>query len=330
MVQVVSTSALPIDLAAQVTAALPGAVVRVPARGHVGVTDVDLREADAVVCLLLDRIDAGVLARAPKLRVVANCAVGFDNVDLAAATAAGVAVTNTPDVLTEATAELAFALLLAVARRIGEGERLVRAGAWRGWALDQLIGVGLLGKTLGIVGFGRIGQALARRALGFGMRVVYADPAGAAAATAMPGVQAVTIDELFATADAVSLHCPLVPATRHLVNAARLAQMKPSAILVNTARGGCVDEDALIAALHARQIFGAGLDVYNREPAVDPRLFDCPGVVVAPHIGSATTEARTAMAQLCADAVIAVMRGHQPANLVNHDVVSHAPWNRKS
>lgn len=331
--QVVSTSALPIDLAAQVTAALPGAVVRVPAEGHVGVANVDLREADALVCLLLDRIDASVVARAPRLRVVANCAVGFDNVDLAAMTAAGVVVTNTPDVLTEATAELAFALMLACARRLGEGERLVRSGAWTGWALDQLIGIGLFGKTLGIVGLGRIGQALARRALGFGMRVVYADPSGAPAAAPIAGdVRAVGLDELFATADAVSLHCPLVPATRHLVNAERLAKMKPTAILINTARGGCVDDDALIAALHARRIFGAGLDVYSREPAVDPRLFDCPGVVVAPHIGSATTEARTAMAQLCADAVIAVMRGERPGNLVNQDVVSHArvPWNRKS
>jgi glyoxylate reductase len=334
VVQVVSTSALPIDLAAQVIAALPNAVVRVPAQGHVGVANVDLREADALVCLLLDRIDASVLARAPRLRLVANCAVGFDNVDVPAMTAAGVVVTNTPDVLTEATAELAFALLIACARRIGEGERLVRSRQWAGWALDQLIGVGLHGKTLGTVGFGRIGQALARRALGFGMRVVYADPVGAPTTEAPVAgdVRAVSLDELFQTADAVSLHCPLVPATRHLVNAARLAQMKPTAILVNTARGGCVDDDALIAALHARQIFGAGLDVYNNEPALEPRLLDCPGLVVVPHIGSATTEARTAMAQLCADAVIAVLGGRRPGNLVNHEVVSHAavPWNRKS
>ena len=323
MVQVVSTSALPIDLAAQVTAAVPGSVVSVPASGHVGLAGLELGAADALVCLLLDRIDAALLARAPNLKVVANCAVGFDNIDLAAATAAGVCVTNTPDVLTEATAELAFALLMACARRLGEGERMVRSGTWTGWALDQLIGTGLLGKTLGIVGFGRIGQALARRALGFGMRVVYADPHEVSAAPA----HRVSLDELFATADAVSLHCPLGPETRHLVDERRLALMKPTAILVNTSRGGCVDETALIRALTDGWLFGAGLDVYAREPDIDPRLLGCPRLVLAPHIGSATTEARTAMAQLCADAVISVLRGDLPANLVNNVSPS---WSRRS
>ncbi|HET7502693.1 MAG TPA: D-glycerate dehydrogenase [Kofleriaceae bacterium] len=321
--KVVSTSALPIDLVGQVTAAVPGTTVEVPATGHVSIDGLDLSSADALVCLLLDRIDASVLARAPRLRVVANCAVGYDNVDLAAATAAGVCVTNTPDVLTEATAELAFALVMAAARRLGEGERLVRSGAWTGWALDQLIGVGLAGKTLGIVGFGRIGQALARRALGFGMRVLYADPHEVSAAPA----HRVSLDELFATADAVSLHCPLLPETRHLVDARRLAMMKPTAILVNTSRGGCVDEDALIRALTDGWLFGAALDVYHREPDIDPRLLACPRLVLAPHIGSATTEARTAMAQLCADAVIAALRGELPVNLVNHVT---PPWSRRS
>ena len=322
--QVVSTSALPIDLAAQVTAAVPGTVVRVPASGHVGLAGVDLRAADVLVCLLLDRIDAAVFARAPNLRVVANCAVGIDNVDLAAATAAGVCVTNTPDVLTEATAELAFTLLLACARRIGEGERLVRSGTWTGWALDQLLGVGLLGKTLGIVGFGRIGQALARRARGFGMHVIYAD------SQEVSGVPArrMSIDEVFATADAVSLHCPLTPETRNLVDDRRLALMKPTAILVNTARGGCVDDAALIRALTGGRLFGAALDVYAREPEIHPDLLACPRLILAPHIGSATTEARTAMAQLCADAVIAVLRGHRPPNLVNNTV--SPSWNRRS
>jgi glyoxylate reductase len=323
-VQVVSTSALPIDLAAQVTTAVPGTTVDVPASGHIPIAELDLGTADAVVCLLLDRIDAALLARAPRLRVVANCAVGIDNVDLAAATAAGVCVTNTPDVLTEATAELAFALLMAAARRLGEGERLVRSGAWTGWALDQLIGLGLAEKTLGIIGYGRIGQALARRALGFGMRVVYADDA---ARDSGLNAQRMEVDEVFATADAVSLHCPLTPETRHLVNSRRLSLMKPSAILVNTARGGCVDESALIEALTAGRLFGAGLDVYAREPEIDPRLLACPRLVLAPHIGSATTEARTAMAQLCADAVIAALRGRLPPNLVNN--VS-PPWSRRS
>lgn len=326
-VRVVSTSALPIDLAAQVTAAVPGAVVEVPATGHVAIDGIDLADADALVCLLLDRVDAALLVRAPRLRVVANCAVGYDNVDLAAATAAGVCVTNTPDVLTEATAELAFALLLACARRLGEGERLVRSGTWTGWALDQLIGQGMTGKTLGIIGFGRIGQAVARRALGFGMQVIYADPVDRHVASDAPRAQRRTVDQVFADADAISLHCPLTPETRHVVNARRLALMKPSAILVNTARGGCVDEVALVEALRRGQIFGAALDVYDREPNIAPGLRDCPRLFHAPHIGSATVEARTAMAQLCADAVIAALRGERPVHLVN-DV---APtWMRRS
>jgi glyoxylate reductase len=319
-VHVVSTSALPIDLAAQLRAALPGTTVSVPAHGHVGLAGVDLREADALVCLLLDRIDARVLAGAPRLKVVANCAVGVDNIDFAAARAAGVTVTNTPDVLTEATAELAFALLLAAARRLGEGERLVRGGAWGGWALDQLLGVQLLGKTLGIVGFGRIGQAMARRARGFGMNVVYAQGGSITPArgrdAAFEGARRVELDELFATADAISLHCPLTPETYHLVDARRLAQVKPTAVLVNTARGACVDDAALAAALTEGRLFGAALDVFEGEPRIAPALLAAPRLTLAPHIGSATTEARTAMAQLCADAVIAVLSGRRPANLV--------------
>ncbi|HLL24436.1 MAG TPA: D-glycerate dehydrogenase [Kofleriaceae bacterium] len=305
--RVVSTSSLPIDLASQITCALPGTDVFVPDR-HVGLVDVG--ETDALVCLLLDRIDEAALARMPKLRVVANCAVGVDNIDVAAATRAGVAVANTPDVLTEATAELAFALLLAAARRVGEGDRLVRSGAWTGWALDQLLGIELTGKTLGIVGYGRIGQAVARRAVAFGMRVIHTGRTGG-----------VPVDELFRTADVVSLHCPLTAETRHLVNADRLAVMKPTAILVNTARGGCVDDTALIDALTAGRIFAAALDVYANEPAIDPRYLSCPRLVLAPHIGSATTETRTAMAQLCADAVIAVLSGRRPSNVVNPEVL---------
>jgi len=304
--RVVSTSSLPIDLAALI----PTARVEVPEQ-WIGVARCDLADADALICLLLDRIDASVLARAPKLRVIANCAVGYDNVDVAAATAAGIAVTNTPDVLTEATAELAFALVLAAARRIPEGDRLVRSRTWEGWRLDQLLGQELHGKTLGVVGLGRIGRAMVRRATAFGMRAIWADPVAAGA---------VPVDELFAVADVVSLHCPLTPDTRHLVNAARLARMKPTAILVNTSRGGCVDEDALIATLHAGRIFGAALDVFDREPEIDPRLYDCPRLTLAPHIGSATTETRTQMARLCADGVIAVLSGQRPPNLVNREV----------
>ncbi len=305
---VVSTSHLPIDLAGQIAAALPGTTVSVPAAGHVDLASLDLATADALVCLVRDRVDGAVIARAPRLRLIASCAVGVDNIDLGAAAARGVAVTHTPDVLTEATAELAFALMLAVARRLGEGERLVRAHAWTGWALDQLLGVQLHGKTLGVVGFGRIGQALARRAIGFGMTVIHA--------SARPGCEPAELDALFARADVVSLHCPLTAATRHLVDARRLALMPPRAILINTARGDIVDEAALIAALTAGRLFGAGLDVYVGEPAINPALHTCPRLVLAPHLGSATIEARTAMAQLCADAVIAVLSGGRPVTLV--------------
>jgi len=309
-VRVVSTSSLPIDLAAQVRARFAGARVEVPEQ-WIGVERCDLHDADALVCLLMDRIDAAVIARAPRLRVVANCAVGFDNLDVLGLTAAGIAVTNTPDVLTEATAELAFALMMAAARRLPEGEALVRGGRWEGWRLDQLLGVQLLGKTLGIVGMGRIGQAMARRAQGFGMTVIGTRSSDG------PGA----VDALFERADVVSLHCPLTPATRHLVNRDRLARMKPTAILVNTSRGGCVDEGALVEALTAGRIFGAALDVYEREPEIDARLRACPRLVLAPHIGSATTEARTQMAQLCADGVLAVLSGQRPGNLVNPQVV---------
>ncbi len=313
--RVVATSSLPIDLAGQLARAFPDIVVEVPTTGHVGLGQIDLANADGLVCLLLDKIDRAVLAAAPKLRVVANCAVGIDNIDLAAATAAKVAVTNTPDVLTESTAELAFTLMLAAARRLGEGERLVRSGAWTGWALDQLLGCELYGKTLGVVGYGRIGRAMARRGRGFGMRIVFADPTAATE----PDAEKLEVDELFARADVVSLHCPLTPGTTRLVDARRLASMKPTAILVNTARGGCVDEEALAAALGAGRIAGAGLDVYAHEPRISPALVSCERAVLAPHIGSATTETRTAMAQLCADAVIAVLSTprRRPHNQVN-------------
>jgi glyoxylate reductase len=304
-VRVVATSSLPIDLGAQLRAALPGARVEVPpdGAGWHGLAGIDLADADALVCLLLDRIDSALLARAPRLRVIANCAVGVDNIELAAAASAGVVVTNTPDVLTEATAEFAIALMFAAARRLGEGERLARGGAWPGWRLDQLLGMQLAGKTLGIVGMGRIGRAVARRAEALGMRVVSAGPGDSA-------------DAVFAAADVVSLHCPLTPATRHLADARRLALMRPGGVLVNTARGGCVDEDALADALASGHLAAAGLDVYAHEPQIHPRLLGSPRAVLAPHLVSATTEARTQMAQLCADAVIAVLTGRRPAHVV--------------
>lgn len=309
-VRIVSTSSLPIDLAAR----FPGARVEVPAT-WIGVGAVDLEDADALVCLLLDRIDAAVLARAPRLRVVANCAVGIDNIDLPAATARGIPVTNTPGVLTEATAELTIALMFAAARRLGEAEALARSGQWEGWRLDQLLGVQLAGKTLGIVGMGRIGAAVARRAEALGMEVIHAGGAQT--------VHRVGVDDLFARADVISLHCPLTPGTRNLVDARRLARCKPTAILVNTARGACVDIGALVDALDAGRLFAAALDVFPDEPRIDPRLVGCRRVVLAPHIGSATTEARTQMAQLCADAVADVLTGRRPAHVVNPEVFGH-------
>lgn len=308
--RVVSTSALPVDLRA-----LIGDIDLIaPAVGSVRIADLaaELAGADALVTLLTERVDAAVLDAAPRLRVVANFAVGYDNIDVAAATARGICVANTPDVLTEATADLAFALGLAAARRLGEGERLVRAGRWTGWAPDQLLGVDIWGRTLGIVGMGRIGQAMARRGRGFGMDILYT--------RARPDPDAVEVDELFARADLISLHCPLTPATRNLVDARTLALMKPTAVLVNTARGGCVDEEALAAALAAGRLAGAGLDVFAEEPAIAPALLAEERVVLAPHIGSATTRARTRMGELCASAVRAVLAGEAPANLVDPSV----------
>jgi glyoxylate reductase len=304
--RVVCTRAVPVDLAALI--------------GDVELVGAPDPDAVARVSFLTERIDGAVLDAAPRLRVVANFAVGFDNVDVAAATARGVCVANTPDVLTEATADLAFGLLLAAARRLGEGERLVRAGAWTGWQPDQLLGVDVWGRTLGIVGLGRIGQAMARRGRGFAMEVLYAGPREVAGADATR----VDLDELFARADVVSLHCPLTPATRGLVSAARLARMKPSAILVNTARGALVDEAALAAAIAAGRLAGAGLDVFAEEPRVHPALLALERVVVAPHLGSATVAARTRMGELCASAIRAVLAGERPANLVNPEV-----WERR-
>ena len=315
--RIVSTSNLPIDLNGQVRAQIADAIVEVPEQ-WVDVARCDLSTADALVCLLLDKIDARVLERAPKLRVIANCAVGYDNVDIAAATRAGIAVTNTPDVLTDATAEFTVALILAAARRLPEGEAMVRSGTWPGWRLDQLLGQPIGGRTLGVVGMGRIGQAVAQRMHALGMRVMYANPEAVELPFAATRVE---VDALFSEADVVTLHCPLTPETKHIVNATRLARMKPTAILVNTSRGGCVDDGALADALHAGRLFAAGLDVFNGEPALDRRLLDAPRVALAPHLGSATTEARTQMAQLCADAVLAVLAGKRPPNLVNKDVV---------
>lgn len=272
--------------------------------------------ADAIVCLLSDRIDAEVLdAAGPSLRVVANYAVGLDNVDREACDARGVVVAHTPGVLSDATADQAWALLLAVARRVVEGHRLVASGAWSGWSPLQLLGTSLSGRRFGTVGIGRIGRAAARRALGFGMEVVYHARSEHPEAERELGARKLPIAELLATSDVVSLHCPLTDATRHLIDAEALATMKPTAILINTARGSVVDEAALVEALAEGRIAGAGLDVFEREPRIHPRLPALTNVVLAPHLGSATVATRDAMARLVADAVVEVLAGRRPDNL---------------
>ena len=270
--------------------------------------------ADAVVSLLTERIDAELLdAAGPQLKVVANVAVGYDNIDVPACTERGVVATNTPGVLTDATADIAFGLILMATRRLGEGERLIRSGREWKWGMFFLLGSGLQGKTLGVVGMGGIGQATARRARAFGMEIVYQsrseiDPGIAAEL----GARRVELDELLTVSDVVSLHCPYGPATHHLIGAEQLAAMQDSAYLVNTARGPIVDEAALASALREGRIAGAGLDVYEHEPRVHPELRELDNVVLLPHLGSATVETRTAMAVLAAENVLAVLGGQRP------------------
>jgi glyoxylate reductase len=275
------------------------------------------RDAVALVALLTDRIDEALLARCPRLKVVANVAVGYDNVDLAAAQRHGVAVTNTPGVLTDATADFAFTLLLASARRVVEADRFVRAGRFAGWMMMEFLGGDLAGRTLGLAGFGRIGQAVARRGRGFGLKVIYQDehPAPPAVEEAL-GARRVDKQTLLAESDYLSLHVPLLPSTRHYVGEAELSAMKRTAYLINTARGPVVDEAALARALRAGRIAGAGLDVYEREPEVHPDLLGLDNVTLAPHIASATVETRTKMALIAAENAIAAVQGHVPPNLV--------------
>ena len=280
-----------------------------------------------LVTLLTDRIDEELLAAAgPDLRIVANYAVGYDNIDVAACSARGILVANTPDVLTETSADMAWALMLAATRRICEGDRLVRSGQPWFWDPGMLLGWDLHHKVLGLVGFGRIGQAVARRAQGFGMRVVYASRRAAPAEIEREvGVQRVPLADLLADADFVSLHVPLTPETRHLISADELRRMKPGAVLVNTSRGAVVDEAALAAALGAGEIFAAGLDVYEREPEVLPALLSLPNVVLAPHLGSASIETRLAMGMMAADNLLAALSGRRPPTLVNPEV-----WDARS
>ena len=271
-----------------------------------------------LICALSERVDAVVLeAAGPSLRVVANFAAGVDNIDVPACTARGVQVTNTPDVLTDATADLTWALILATARRVVEGDRLVRGGGWRGWTPTELLGLELKGATLGIVGAGRIGTAVGLRSRGFGMRVLYAHPRANATLESGVGAQRADLDRLLRESDILTLHVPMKQENHHLIDRARLAEMKPTAILINTARGPIVDEAALVEALRESRIGSAGLDVYEDEPRLSAGLSELANVVLVPHVGSATTRTREAMSRMAAENVIAVLADRPPPNPVN-------------
>jgi lactate dehydrogenase-like 2-hydroxyacid dehydrogenase len=276
------------------------------------ITPEELRAAVAgahgLVTMLTEQVDGALLDAGPDLKVVANVAVGYNNIDVPAARARGVIVTNTPDVLTESVADFTWSLILAITRRLSEGERVVRRHEWKGWAFDYMLGTELRGKQLGLVGLGRIAKAVAARAAVFGMRVAYTSRSE----STIEGAERMSLDQLLNTSDVVSLHVPLTPDTRHLIDQKALARMKRSAYLINTARGPVVDEAALAWALQHHLIAGAALDVYEQEPIIHPDLFALENVLLVPHLGSGTTETRTAMADLAADNVIAVLSGRPP------------------
>ena len=280
-----------------------------------------VKDREALVCLLTEKVNEELLQAAPKLKIAANVAVGFDNIDVAACTKRRVVATNTPGVLDETTADFAWALLMAVARRLLEGDALARSGNWKGWDLDQLVGTDVWGKTLGIVGFGRIGRAMARRANGFQMRVIYTDAVHA------PGdvekelrAEFREMNALLAEADFISVHTPLLPETRGLFNAEKFGRMKRTAFLINTSRGPVVNESDLVAALESGKIAGAAVDVFEKEPAIHTGLRRS-NVVVAPHIASASLETRTKMALMAAENVVALLQGRRPANILNPEVL---------
>ncbi len=276
-----------------------------------------VRGRDGVLCLLTDRIDDAVFeAAGPQCRVFANYAVGYNNIDLDAARARGVRITNTPGVLTDATADMAWALLFSTARRVVESDRFIRSGAWKSWGPMQFLSADITGRTLGIVGAGRIGTNMALKSAGFGMRVLYTGRRPNEALEAAVGATRVELDALLAESDFVSLHVPLNDATHHLIDADAIARMKPGAILINTSRGPVVDEAALCAALEAGTIAGAGLDVYEREPALTPGLAALDNVVLTPHTSSATLTTRTRMATMAASNLVAVLKGDEPPNPV--------------
>lgn len=273
---------------------------------------------EGLLCTITDRIDDSLMARGEKLKVIANFGVGFDHIDVAGATRRSILVTNTPGVLTDATADLAFALIMSLARRVVEGDRMIREGQFKYWAPFHFLGSQVAGKTLGIVGMGRIGQAVAKRAAGFDMRVLYHSRHALDAETERAlGASRAALDDLLRKSDFVSLHVPLTPETRHLVGQRELAIMKPSACLINTARGPVVDEAALVEALKQGVIHGAGLDVYENEPELTPGLAALDNVVLLPHVGSATVETRTLMASMAVENLLAGLRGEKPPNGLN-------------
>jgi glyoxylate reductase len=271
-----------------------------------------IADKDALICLITDAIDRAVLDAAPALKVVANVAAGYNNIDVVHARSRGVIVTNTPDVLTESVADFTWGLILAITRRLAEGERLLRRGEWKGWAFDFLLGSELRGKQLGLIGLGRIGRAVAARAAAFGMRVAYTSSRDAYETTNSGPAEMMSFDRLLITSDVISLHVPLTQETRHLIDKRALARMKRSAFLVNTARGPVVDEAALAWALQQHLIAGAALDVYEHEPAVHPDLLSLENVLLVPHLASGTTETRSTMAELAVDNVIEVLAGRPP------------------
>jgi glyoxylate reductase len=276
-----------------------------------------VKDKEGLICLLTEKINEDLLRAAPKLRIVANVAVGFDNIDVDACTRRGVVATNTPGVLDETTADFAWALLMAVARRLPEGETLARSGNWKGWNLDQLCGADVWGKTLGVVGFGRIGRAVARRSSGFQMKVIYTDAVRAPEDVEKSlNAEFRDMNALLAESDFVTVHVPLLPETRGLFDGPKFFRMKPTAFLINTSRGPVVDEAALVAALESKKIAGAALDVFENEPFIHPGL-KRPNVVLTPHEASASIETRSKMAVMAASNVIALFKGQRPANILN-------------
>lgn len=281
-----------------------------------------IADKEALVCLITEKVDAELLAAAPKLRIVSTVSAGFDNVDVDACTRHNVVAAHTPGVLDDTTADFAWALLMAIARRVLEGDTWLRSRGWPGWDLDQLLGADVWGKTLGIIGFGRIGRGLARRSYGFNMRVLYYDTVHAPMnVEEQLRAEYVDLDKLLRDSDFVSVHVPLLPSTRHLISTETLSKMRPTAYLINTSRGQVVDEAALVEALEQKKIAGAALDVFENEPQVHPGLLDRKDVILTPHIASASVAARTKMAVMAANNVVARFHGKKPPNALNADAL---------